>query len=115
MFKNIPSICYVFFAVDDVIVTSVNTYMSMTGINTEGKYLTKSLPENKKYRARRLLIAGMTKYVSSVYLTSSLPGCIGRWSAALMTYAAGPRNTDEVIQERNRLNVLFVANNLQRH
>jgi len=55
MFKNIPSVCYVFFAVDDVIVTSVNTYMSMTGINTEDKYLTKYLPENKKYGARRLL------------------------------------------------------------
>jgi len=29
--------------------------MSMTGINIEDKYLTKSLPENKKYGARRLL------------------------------------------------------------
>jgi len=55
MFKNIPSICYIFFAIDDVIVTSVNTYMSVTEINTEDKHLTKSLPENKKYRARRLL------------------------------------------------------------
>jgi len=55
MFKNIPYICYIFFAIDDVIVTSVNTYMSVTGINTEGKYLTKSLPENKKYGAKWLL------------------------------------------------------------
>ena len=55
MFKNIPSICYIFFAIDDVIVTSVNTYMSVTGINTEDTYLTKSLPENKKYGASRLL------------------------------------------------------------
>jgi len=28
MFKNSPYICYIFFAIDDVIVTSVNTYMS---------------------------------------------------------------------------------------
>jgi len=26
MFKNSPSICYIFFAIDDVIVMSVNTY-----------------------------------------------------------------------------------------
>jgi len=26
MFKNSLSICYIFFAIDDVIVTSVNTY-----------------------------------------------------------------------------------------
>jgi len=26
MFKNSPSICYIFFAIDDAIVTSVNTY-----------------------------------------------------------------------------------------
>jgi len=29
-----PSICYIFFAVDDVIVSSVNTYTSMMGIIT---------------------------------------------------------------------------------
>jgi len=43
MFKNSRSICYVFFAVGDVIVTSVNTYTSLVGINTEDKYLIKSL------------------------------------------------------------------------
>jgi len=53
--KNSPSICYIFFAIDDVIVTSVNTYMSMMGISTEDKYLIKSLPENNKYGAKRLL------------------------------------------------------------
>jgi len=37
------SSCYIFFAIDDVIVTSVNTYMSMMGISTEDKYLNKSL------------------------------------------------------------------------
>jgi len=31
MFNNSPSICYTFFAIDDVIVTWVNTYMSMMG------------------------------------------------------------------------------------
>ena len=31
MLKNSPSICYIFFAVDDVIVTSVNTQTSMMG------------------------------------------------------------------------------------
>ena len=55
MFKNSRSICYIFFATNDVTVTSVNTYMSMMGINTEDKYLPKSLPENKKYGASRLL------------------------------------------------------------
>ena len=35
--------CYIFFATDDVIVTSVNTYMSMMGISTEDKYLNKCL------------------------------------------------------------------------
>jgi len=34
MFKNSRSICYMFFAIDDVIVTSVNTCMSMMGIIT---------------------------------------------------------------------------------
>ena len=36
MFKNSPSICYIFFAVDDVIVTSGN-YVStlMMGISTD--------------------------------------------------------------------------------
>ena len=55
MFKNSRSICCTFFAIDDVIVTSVNTYTSMMTISTEGKYLVKSLPENKKYGAKRLL------------------------------------------------------------
>jgi len=54
MFKNSPSICYIFFATDDVIVTSVNTYMSMMGISTEHKYLIKSQRENKQYGAKRL-------------------------------------------------------------
>jgi len=35
-----------FFAIDDEIVMSVNTYMSIMGISTEDKYLIKSLPEN---------------------------------------------------------------------
>jgi len=55
MFKNSLSICYKFFAINDVIVTSVNTYTSMMGINTEDKYFIKSLRENKKYGAKRLL------------------------------------------------------------
>ena len=38
-----------------------------------------------------LLMAGMTKYMSSACLTSSLLGCIGHRSAALTTYEAGPR------------------------
>jgi len=42
---------------DDVIVTSVNTYMSMMGITLKNKdkYLIISLPENKKYGGKRLL------------------------------------------------------------
>jgi len=43
VFKNSQSICYIFFAIDDVIVTSVNNYTSMMGISTEDKYLIKSL------------------------------------------------------------------------
>jgi len=35
MFKNSPSVCYIFFAIDGVIVTSINTPMSMMGIITE--------------------------------------------------------------------------------
>jgi len=61
MFKNSPSICYIFFAIDEVIVTSVNTYMSMMGISFEDKYLIKSLRENKKYGAKRLLKLFPTK------------------------------------------------------
>jgi len=38
-------ICYIFFAIDDVIMTSA----------TEDKYFIKSLRENKKYGAKRLL------------------------------------------------------------
>jgi len=41
MFKNNPYICYIFFAIDDVIVTSVNTYASLVGIDTEDKYVIK--------------------------------------------------------------------------
>ena len=48
MFKNSPSTCYIFFAIDDVTVTSVNTCTSMMGISTVEKYLIKSLRENKK-------------------------------------------------------------------
>jgi len=51
MFKNSPYICYTFFAIDDVIVTSVNNYTSIMRISTEEKYLIKSLQENKKYGA----------------------------------------------------------------
>jgi len=65
MFKNSPSICYTFFATDDVIVTSVNTCTlactSMMGISIEDKYLIKSLPENKKYGAKRLLKCFLAK------------------------------------------------------
>jgi len=43
MHKNSPYICYTFFAIDDVIVTSVNTYTSMMGIRAEDNYLVKSL------------------------------------------------------------------------
>jgi len=49
MFKNSPYICYIFFAIDDVIVISVSTYASLMGISTEVKYLIKSLREDKKY------------------------------------------------------------------
>jgi len=55
MFTNSPFICYTCFAINDVIVASVNTYTSMMGISTEDKYLIKSLRENKKYEAKRLL------------------------------------------------------------
>jgi len=55
MFKNSPSICYIFFAIDDVNVTSVITYTSMMGISTEDKYFIKALREYKKYGAKRLL------------------------------------------------------------
>jgi len=42
MFKNNSSICYIFFAIDDVTVTSVNTYTLVMGISIEDKlkYLT---------------------------------------------------------------------------
>jgi len=45
----------IFFAVDDVIVTSVNTCLSVMRISTEDKYLIISLQENKKCGADRLL------------------------------------------------------------
>jgi len=61
MFKNSPSICYIFFAVDDVMVMSVNTYTSIMGISTVDKYLIKCLPENKKYGAKWLLKCFLTK------------------------------------------------------
>ena len=61
MFKNSPSICYIFFAVDDVIVTSVNTCMSMMGISTEDKYMIKSLRENKNMEQSDCLNCFLTK------------------------------------------------------
>jgi len=54
MFKYGPSICYIFYAIDDVTVTSVNTYMSMMGISI---FFTR----NKKYGAKRLLKCLLTK------------------------------------------------------
>jgi len=35
VFKNSLSICYIFFAINDVIVSSVNTYTSVMGFSTE--------------------------------------------------------------------------------
>ena len=55
MFKNSLSIYYIFFAIDDVILMSVNICRSVMGISTEDKYLSKCLRENKKYGAKRLL------------------------------------------------------------
>jgi len=55
MFKSSSSISYIFFALDDVIVMSVNTYTPVMGISTEVKYLNRSLWENKKYGAKWLL------------------------------------------------------------
>jgi len=52
VFKNSPSICYIFFAIDDETVTSINSYTSMMRII---KYLIKSLRENKKHGAKWLL------------------------------------------------------------
>jgi len=66
MFKHSPSICYTFFAIDDVIVTSVNTYTSMMGISTEDNYFVKSLRENKKNGAKRLLKCFLRKTGISV-------------------------------------------------
>ena len=54
MFK-VVHLFVMFFATDEVIVASVNTYTSMMGISTEDKYLIESLQENKKYGAKRLL------------------------------------------------------------
>jgi len=63
MFENSTSICYIFFGIDDVIVSSVNTYTSMVGINMKicRPYLIKFLPENKKYGAKRLRKCFLTK------------------------------------------------------
>ena len=55
MFKSSSSIYYTFFAIDDVTMTSVNTYTSVMGISIKDKYLVNFLQENKKYGAKRLL------------------------------------------------------------
>ena len=55
MFKNSPSICYIFCAINNVSVTLVNIYTSMMGFCSEDKPLIKSLRENKKYGAKLLL------------------------------------------------------------
>jgi len=47
-------IVHLFVAIDNVIVMSVNTYMSMMELTLK-KYLIKSLRENRKYGAKRLL------------------------------------------------------------
>jgi len=46
---------YIFFGTDDVTVISVSTYTSVMGISIEDKYFIKSLRENKRYGAKRLL------------------------------------------------------------
>jgi len=66
MSKNSPSICYTFSAIDDVIVTSVNTLTSMMAISTKDKYLIKFLSENKKYGAKQLLKCFLTLETVSI-------------------------------------------------
>ena len=56
-----PHSSYIFFAIDDVIVTSVNTCTSVMGISTEEKYLIKSVRENKTCGAKRLLKCFLTE------------------------------------------------------
>ena len=77
MLKNSPSVCYIFFAIDDVIMMSVNTYTSMMGFRTEDKYLLKSLRENKKCGAKWLVKMFQTKTGVSVDWN--------RWSKKLTT------------------------------
>jgi len=55
MFKNCPSICYIFFAINDVIVMSVNTYMSVIG-----------------YMSLKIFAKDLIKYVSSVLNTRAV-------------------------------------------
>jgi len=61
MFENSTSICYTFFAVDDVIVTSINTYMSMMEDIYVGPTWSNLCQKNKKYGALRLLKCFLTK------------------------------------------------------
>ena len=49
-------LCY-----NDIIVMSVNTYMSVMGFNTEDKCLMKCLRQNRKYGAKQLLKMILTK------------------------------------------------------
>jgi len=87
MFKNSQSICYIFFAIDDVILTSVNTYRSMMGISTEDKCFIKSLRENKKYGAKWLLklfpnknwsVDGLKALIKKIDNTDTVPTMRGR-------------------------------------
>jgi len=74
MFKNSPSICYTFFAIDDVIVMSVNTYISMMGISTEDstyQIFTRN-GENKKYGGKQLLKLFPNKNWMKSWLTESV-------------------------------------------
>ena len=60
-FKNSPSICYTFFAIDDVIMTSVNTHTSMMGFRTEDKYLSNLCKKIRNMKQSDCLKCFLTK------------------------------------------------------
>jgi len=98
MFKNSPYICYIFFAIDNVIVTSVNTYMSMMETSTEGKHLITSLRENKKYGAKWLL----KMFPNKNWSLDGLKALIKKWQHRYCADSARSTTTQYVEQQHLR-------------
>jgi len=90
------------FAIDDTIETSVNTYASVMGISTKDKYLIKSLRENKKHGAKRLLLK---MFPNTHWSFDGLKALIKKWTTQVL---CGQCQVDHYPIRRTTVSVLSI-------